>query len=205
MAFPTHAVSTELDAVNQILSSVGQAPVTTLDLQNPEVSIILNTLEEVNKQCQSEGWSCNTEYQVKLQPDAVTKHIRYPVNALQIDANEEKHYNNYDVVKRGARLYDRKNHTYDFNESLYVDITYLLDFTDLPGSLQAYITAKAARMCAVKMVGDSEMYGLLQEQELLTRAAALEYDMNQGDHSYFGYNDGNKLLNNYQPFRALMR
>jgi hypothetical protein len=37
MPFPTYAVSTELDAVNQILSSVGQAPVTTLDLQNPEI------------------------------------------------------------------------------------------------------------------------------------------------------------------------
>ena len=44
MAYPTYAVSTELDAVNQILSSVGQAPVTTLDLQNPEVAIALNTL-----------------------------------------------------------------------------------------------------------------------------------------------------------------
>ena len=41
MPYPTYAVSTELDAVNQILSSVGQAPVTTLDLQNPEVAIVL--------------------------------------------------------------------------------------------------------------------------------------------------------------------
>ena len=40
----TYAASTELDAVNQILSSVGQAPVTTLDLQNPEVAIVLTTL-----------------------------------------------------------------------------------------------------------------------------------------------------------------
>ena len=36
------------------LSSVGQAPVTTLDLQNPEVAIVLTTLREVNKQVQSE-------------------------------------------------------------------------------------------------------------------------------------------------------
>ena len=51
----TYAASNELDAVNQILSSVGQAPVTTLDLQNPEVAIVLTTLREVNKQVQSEG------------------------------------------------------------------------------------------------------------------------------------------------------
>ena len=68
MPFPTYAVSTELDAVNQILSSVGQAPVTTLDLQNPEVAIVLNTLREVNKQVQSEGWIFNTERDYTLDP-----------------------------------------------------------------------------------------------------------------------------------------
>ena len=54
MSIPTNAVSTELDAVNQILSSVGQAPGTTLNLQNPEVAIVLTTLREVNKQVQAE-------------------------------------------------------------------------------------------------------------------------------------------------------
>jgi hypothetical protein len=66
MPFPTYAVSTELDAVNQILSSVGQAPVTTLDLQNPEVSIVLNTLREINKQVQAEGWIFNTERKLRV-------------------------------------------------------------------------------------------------------------------------------------------
>jgi hypothetical protein len=61
MPFPTNAASTELDAINQILSSVGQAPVTTLDLQNPEVFTAVNTLREQSKQVQLEGWSFNIE------------------------------------------------------------------------------------------------------------------------------------------------
>ena len=75
MPFPTYAVSTELDAVNQILSSVGQAPVTTLDLQTLNCAIVLNTLREVNKQVQSEGWIFNTERDYTLTPDSVTKEI----------------------------------------------------------------------------------------------------------------------------------
>ena len=205
MPFPTYAVSTELDAVNQILSSVGQAPVTTLDLQNPEVSIVLNTLREINRQVQAEGWTFNTERQYELSPDTETKFILYPNNMLQIDTNVPYHKEAYDVVKRGNKLYDRLNHTYQFTGNIRADVVWYFDFTDVPPAIQAYITARAARMCSTKMVGDRELNALLQEQELQTRAAALEYDCNQGDYSMFGFSDGANYYNSYQPFQALMR
>ena len=205
MPFPTYAVSTELDAVNQILSSVGQAPVTTLDLQNPEVSIVLNTLREVNKQVQAEGWIYNTEREYELVPDSTSKEILYPSNMLQIDTNVEAHRNEYDVVRRNGKLYDRLHHTFEFTENVKADVVWLFDFTDIPPAIQAYITARAARMCAVKMVGDRELQALLQEQEMMTRAAAIEYECNQGDYSMFGFQDGKHYYNSYQPFQALMR
>jgi len=205
MPFPTYAVSTELDAVNQILSSVGQAPVTTLDLQNPEVSIVLNTLREVNRQVQSEGWIFNTEHHYELTPDSTTNQIAYPSNMLQIDTNKPHHMADYDVVRRNGKLYDRLNHTYTFTDSIYADVVWFFDFTDVPPAFQVYITARAARMCAVKMIGDREVQALLQEQELMTRAAAIEYDCNQGDYSMFGFRDGKDYYNSYQPFQALMR
>ena len=205
MPFPTYAVSTELDAVNQILSSVGQAPVTTLDLQNPEVSIVLNTLREINKQVQAEGWIFNTEREYTMTPDETTNQIEYPFNMLQIDTNQPYHKNKYDVVKRGTKLYDRLKHTFTFTAAIKADVVWYFDFTDVPAAIQAYITARAARMCATKMIGDRELNALLQEQELQTRAAALEYDCNQGDYSMFGFRDGENYYNSYQPFQALMR
>jgi len=205
MPFPTYAASTELDAVNQILSSVGQAPVTTLDLQNPEVSIVLNTLREVNRQVQSEGWIFNTERHYELTPDSTTNQITYPSNMLQIDTNRPTHKSDYDVVRRNGKLYDRENHTYTFTKSIYADVVWFFDFTDVPPAFQVYITARAARMCAVKMIGDREVQALLQEQELMTRSAAIEYDCNQGDYSMFGFRDGQDYYNSYQPFQALMR
>jgi hypothetical protein len=205
MPFPTYAVSTELDAVNQILSSVGQAPVTTLDLQNPEVSIVLNTLREVNRQVQSEGWIFNTERHYAMTPDSTTNQIAYPYNVLQMDANVEHHKNQYDLIRRDGKLYDRFNHTFTFTEPIYVDLTWYYDFTDVPPPVQTYIVARAARMCAVKMIGDQEINKLLAEQEINTRAAALEYECNQGDYSMFSFKDGQNYYTSYQPYQALMR
>lgn len=205
MPFPTYAVSTELDAVNQILSSVGQAPVTTLDLQNPEVAIVLNTLREVNKQVQSEGWIFNTERDYTLTPDSVTKEIVYPTNALAMDTDVNTQNVELDTVRRNGKLYDRMHHTFQFEKELKANIVWLFDFTDVPPAIQQYITARAAKMCATKMVGDKEIYQLLTEQEGFTRAGAIEYECNQGDYSMFGFKNGQDFYTSYQPFNALMR
>ena len=205
MAFPTYAVSTELDAVNQILSSVGQAPVTTLDLQNPEVAIVVNTLREVSRQVQLEGWTFNTERDYKLERDAVTNKIAYPFNMLAIDSNNSYHQDHYNLVRREGFVYCTYHHSDIFDEDIQADILWYFDFQQLPPAAQAYITAKAARMCATKMVGDQELNVLLQEQEQTTRAALIEHECQQGDYSMFGHPDGQNYYTSYQPYRALFR
>ena len=70
MAFPTTNVTEELPAINQILASVGQAPVTTLDSTNPDVAIAYNTLVQVSREVQGEGWTFNREFDYPLTPDA---------------------------------------------------------------------------------------------------------------------------------------
>jgi len=205
MAVTTYAVSTELDAVNQILSSVGQAPVTTLDLQNPEVAIVLTTLREVNRQVQAEGWHFNYEQNYTFTPDSNTKEIAFPTNVLRLDTNQEKHQDKYNPVRRDGKFYDKRNHTYEWEDAIKADVTWLFEFDDVPPAIQLYIIARAARLAANKMVGDANLSQLLQEQELQTRAAAIEYECNQADYSIFGWRDGENYHNNYQPYHALIR
>ena len=81
----------------------------------------------------------------------------------------------------------------------------MFEFDDIPPAIQIYITARAARLAANKLVGDANLSQLLQEQEFQTRAAAIEYDCNQGDYSMFGFRDGQNYYNSYQPFHALTR
>tara|TARA_X000001382_G_scaffold130431_1_gene125275 strand:- start:4709 stop:5356 length:648 start_codon:yes stop_codon:yes gene_type:complete len=215
MPNPNSAVSTELDAVNQILSSVGQAPVLDLDMQNPEVNICLQTLRDTNRQLQAEGWTFNTEYLVKFTPDA-NKKITIADDVLQIDSNESRHFNNYNLIRRldtsdnTNKLYDRfwhqKNKTegYTFDEDIYCDVVYFIRFDNLPYAFQAHIIARAARQVSIKLVGSAELVQLLAVEEDQTRAALMEYETNQGDYSIFGSKDG-LHYNSYQPFKALAR
>ena len=205
MPFPTYAASTELDAVNQILSSVGQAPVTTLDLQNPEVFITVNTLREVSKQVQLEGWTFNTEREYPMIRNETTNEIPLPANLLSIDANVEEHKNDFDLVMRNGKLYDRLNKTYVFSVNPKVDVLWYFDFQFLPPAVQSYITARAARMCATKMVGDPQLYQLLSQTEEMARGTLTEYECNQGDYTIFGTKDGQDYYRSYQPYRALSR
>ena len=60
---------TELSAVNSILGSIGQSPVNSLNLQNPEIEFVYNVLTEVNKDVQNEGWLFNTEEDQEMTMD----------------------------------------------------------------------------------------------------------------------------------------
>ena len=88
MPIPTTNASEELPAINQILASVGQAPVTTLDQTNPDVAIAYDTLTHVSREVQAEGWTFNTEEYVKFTPDSDNE-IQIANNILQIDLHDE--------------------------------------------------------------------------------------------------------------------
>ena len=59
------ATDTELSAVNSILGSIGQSPITSLTtgnpFANPEIALVHNLLMEVTKDVQNEGWHFSKE------------------------------------------------------------------------------------------------------------------------------------------------
>ena len=112
MAFPTTNAAQELPAVNEILASVGQAPVTTLDQTNPDVAIAYDTLLNVSREVQAEGWIFNTEEFYELTPNTDGE-IVIANNILQIDLHAEKD-NQYEAIRRNGKLYEKINHTYDW-------------------------------------------------------------------------------------------
>ena len=201
MSIPTNAVSTELDAVNQILSSVGQAPVTTLDLQNPEVGIVVNTLREVNRQVQAEGWIFNTEYGYPL-PVNKDGEIAIPDNILSADFPPGS---DIVVVQRKGKLYDRTNHTYKFDGPLELDVIWKEDFEDVPEALKQYIIIRAANVFAGRSVGSGEAVRFGQQEEAQARASALEYETQQGDYSIFSDRNNITTYRSTRPVHALFR
>ena len=204
MPIPTTNATDELPAVNQILASVGQAPVTTLDQTNPDVAIVYDTLLQVSKEVQAEGWTFNKEFAYKLTPDS-NDEILIANNILQIDLTDD--YQDKDAVRRGGKLYERVDHTFKWTDSTTYefDIVWWFDWIDLPIPIQDYIVSKAATISAQRIVGDQQLVASLQQREMLSRANAMEYECNQGDFSFFGHPHGSTYKTSYKPYRALER
>ena len=215
MAFPTTNAAQELPAVNEILASIGQAPVSTLEQTNPDVAIAYDTLINVSREVQSEGWIFNTEEYYEIAIDSTTGEVDIPNNVLQIDLHDEVD-NQYEAIRRTKtgttqpKLYEKINHTYDWKSltnstTLRVNIVWLFDWVDLPRRVQDYITARAAAIVSSRIVGDPQQYQILQQKEMYNRAQAMEYECNQGDYTIFGHQRGKKPYNSYKPYQALYR
>ena len=206
MPFPTTNATQELPAINQILTSCGQAPVTTLDQTNPEVAIAYDTLLQVSREIQAEGWTFNKEYHYEFTKDN-NNEILIPNNIIQIKLTENTQNMTYDAVRRQGKLYDRQNHRYTWEYSpIECDVVWYFDWIDLPEPIQNYITSRAATLVSGKIVGDDDQYARLQQQEALARSTALEYETQQGQFTMFGHpQDQQNYYQSYQPFHALQR
>ena len=199
----TISLDTELSAVNSILGSIGQSPVTSLDFTNPEISFIHNLLREVNVDVQNEGWSFNTEYHVTYSPDT-NGYFVIPPNVIRFDVHDNQNIKTTNVVKRNGRLYDKYNHTDVFTADLDLDVVTLYEFSDLPSVFQRYITYRAAGRAAAQLVANPQLVQLLGTQVAQARAACMEYECDQGDHTFMGWPNGTSY-NAYKPHHALRR
>tara|TARA_R100000781_G_scaffold6306_2_gene6586 strand:+ start:125 stop:748 length:624 start_codon:yes stop_codon:yes gene_type:complete len=207
MATTTTDTETELSAVNAILGAIGQSPVTSLVFDNPEISFIYNLLRDSNVDVQNEGWHFNTERHVKYTPDSTTNKIAVGNDILKMDVTDGWTKRNYDVVRRNGYLYDKYDHTDDWSElsdGIDLDIIRLLSFEDLPSVFQRYIIYKSAGRAATQLVANPQLVQLIAQQEIQARAACLEYECNQGNHTMFGLPE-DSTYNSYQPWRALGR
>ena len=143
----TISLDTELSAVNSILGSIGQAPVSSLDFDNPEISLIHNLLREINVDVQSEGWHFNSDKNVKTSPDA-DGYFNVPSNAVRYDITDGQDNKDTNVVIRNGRLFDKYHRTDVFTEDKYIDSVTLFEFADIPSVFRRYITYRAAGRAA---------------------------------------------------------
>ncbi len=171
-------------------------------LANPEVSFIYQLLRETNLEVQSEGWVFNTEHHVEFTP--ANNKIAIPSNVLQLDVHDDFHVRTTNVVNRGGFLYDRIRHSDEFTDKVCCDVVYLWVFGDLPQPFKRYIIQKAAVRAATQLVSNPTLVQLLQQQEAYTRAICMEYECNQGDHSYLGIGD-DMSYQTYLPYLGLRR
>ena len=214
MATTTIDTDTELSAVNSILGAIGQAPITQLkdpstgviSNNNPEIQFIYNLLRDANVDVQSEGWHFNRERHVKFNVDSTTNKIAISDDIVKIDLPDNWTRRTYNFIRRGGFLYDKQDHTDQFTEftDIELDVIRLYNYEDLPPVFKRYITYRASRVAATQLVANPQLVQLLAQQEALSRAALMEYECNQGNHSMLGFPD-DTVYPTYEPWRNLAR
>lgn len=189
--------TSELEAINTILSVIGESPISTLS----EISSVADAvtaqsiLSEVSRQVQTKGWHFNTDKEITLSPDTYSGEITVPSNCLRVDSVTDDR--DVDVVQRGNKLYDRKKHTYKISKQIKVDMVVLLPFSEIPQAARHYITVKAARIFQARTVGSEALYQFSAQDE---RDALVDLKKAEGVTG-----DYNILSGNPTVFRSLRR
>lgn len=189
--------TTELDAVNIMLGTIKESPVTTLeDNESVDAATALSVLREISKMIQSRVWHFNTDTEVTLTRNGDGE-VTLPSNCVRVDYAKGHEQYNVDPVQRGTRLYDRKNQTYVFDADPVVDMTVLLSFDELPEPARYYITIKAARVFQRRTLGSETLDSFVEDDELRALVAMMDFD---GDTA-----DLNILSGDWSVFRVLNR
>ena len=187
----TQTRTSELEAVNTILSTIGEAPLNTLSGSLPvDGTIAKNVLSEVSREVQSQGWHFNTHYKVTLSRDTNNK-IPLATNIVRVEVDPRRYSKvSYDIVQRNNELYNlaKNEDTFDTN---FKDATvvYLLPFDEIPEQAKRYITIRSARIFHDRTLGANALHRFSQQDELVALSILKQAEASVADHNIFNSHD----------------
>ena len=187
---------TELEAVNTLLSVIGEAPVDKLsDPSINEISdsaLARKTLNEVSRDVQAEGWSWNTDWGVELTKTSANEFV-LPSNVLSCLFSPNR-YPDKQYVIRGLKVYNRAKRTTafgaDLNGALVADhLISQLDWDEVPHTAQQYIVIRSARIYSDRYLNSNAIYTYTAQDEEYARAMMIRDEERHLDNNLLWGND----------------
>jgi len=167
--------TTKLQAVNTLLSIIGEAPLNQLTPPlTGDAALAERVLDEISTEVQGAGWSWNTMVYKEIPLDA-NGHSTLASNTLAVRFNPLS-YPSQRFVLRGTKLFDRVENKYDLRGSLGValtggtsdliaEIVEELAWDDIPETGKRYITIRAGRVFANRAVTSQSIESYTSEDE----------------------------------------
>jgi len=179
--------TTKLEAVNVMLSTLGEAPVNSLSSGLIDAEMAEQILDNVNREVQSQGWNFNTETDYTIAVNTVGE-IQLPSSFVRVDlAKSETKYRSSrnEYVQRGNKIYDTVQHTYVINKALKLDAVVLLDFELIPEIARRYIAIRASRIFQERVLGSTNISAQNRTDEQQAQLALRDMEGDNGDYSIF--------------------
>ena len=188
--------TTELEAVNTILSTIGEAPLSTLTGSLPvDGTTAKNILNEISREVQSAGWHFNTQYKVDLTRDTNNK-VPVGTDVVRVQLNDKYDKSSYDVVQRGTYLFNLAKNSETFDQDFTENtLIYLLDFDKLPEQARRYITIRSARVFHDRTLGANTLHKFSSEDEARSLSVMKQAETATGDNTIFDSDLQNYIVN----------
>jgi len=168
----------ELEAINLLLRAIGSDPVNSITTSQPDVANARDTLNRYRGRVQKRGWWCNIQYCVEFQ--VANNEIRIPKEYTTVI------FDNATLVKRGNRLFDKYNNTYQFTESVTARRTiYTLPWDEMPNSMREVVAYQAAASFVRDEIEDSNKSEQLQNEAGMAMVDLKKEDLEQGQYNSF--------------------
>lgn len=173
-------MTTKLEAINTMLSCVGQSPLKTLEGTKSSFTIAAEQiLDEECKRVLLTGWDFNTDVNYQLTPD-VNKHIKITEDMLLVQ-HRENHRNRY--VVRYSKIYDKLKHSYEIDRPLLCKVIWDLPFEELPENFKTYIKMSAAYKFCKRVLSSETACMFTKEDVAEAYADLLNYELETGNYS----------------------
>lgn len=185
--------TTKIEAVNVCLTNIGEAPVASLAGLQVDAQVASSIIDEVSREVQSNGWHWNTEIHT-ISPN-ISNQILLPANTLRVDTVGKN--KSVDVVQRGMKLYNRKDNTYTFSQTLDLHLTMILDFDEIPEAARRYITIRSSRVFQERTLGSESLSKFNRSDEQQAWALLQHEEAETGDH--------NMITDSYSTYTTVAR
>ena len=172
---PMISFMTELEAVNEMLMSIGQAPVNTLAVTGiKDVAIARARLASMTRRVLSRGFNFNTDEGYPLTPDS-DGIILIPDGALKVEGSGPTDDYTQRRHSKGLALYNKTDRTFAFPAGITVKVVWSFAFEDLPETARCYIATAAGRRFQSKAIG-SQILDRFEEEDEMKAWLLLERD-----------------------------
>lgn len=173
-------MTTKLEAINTMLSCIGQSPLNSLEGQKSYFTIAAEKiLDDETKRFQLQGWDFNSEDCYQLNPN-INGIIEIPSNILMVKVPSI--YKNRYTVKQG-KLYDKFTHSFFIDKPLKVSVIFCYPFEELPEAAREYAKMSAAYKFVKRELGAQATCQYTQEDLLEARITLEQYELETGDYT----------------------
>lgn len=188
---------TKLQAVNEILQSIGEDPVNSLSSGLADAAEAERILDQESRRIQLMGWHVNTLEDYVLSKNA-SNQFALPDNTLKVDTvnprggRKTSSPGHSSYINAGMRrsgddtkwvLWDVDNNseTWTNETTLTVDLVQLIEFANLTPALQIYVWTSAAHRFQHGSMGSAALNVFTAEDVARAEAAAVNEDTENED------------------------